>query len=206
MVFNFPEGDTVVLDDPTANYYDILRQYQLRYGPDRGREALLQQHEIITRPVDKRENYIKRAVALPGDTLQVIHSDVFVNGQPQSRIPNKQYVYFIRTDGTMINPQALEDMGIAQADINYDAAERTYIMPLTEDNLARISKMRNVTDVVKYEAEGVDPNVFFRKVPVLIPGMRITSTAVDPLERGYCTTDRRKPAALSPHHRNLRRQ
>lgn len=33
-------------------------------------------------------------------------------------------------------------------------------MPLTEDNLARISKMRNVTDVVKYEAEGVDPNVF----------------------------------------------
>lgn len=35
-----------------------------------------------------------------------------------------------------------------------------YIMPLTEDNLARISKMRNVTDVVKYEAEGVDPNVF----------------------------------------------
>ena len=161
VVFNFPEGgDTVVLDDPTANYYDILRQYQLRYGPDRGREALLQQHEIITRPVDKRENYIKRAVALPGDTLQVIHSDVFVNGQPQSRIPNKQYVYFIRTDGTMINPQALEDMGIAQADINYDAAERTYIMPLTEDNLARISKMRNVTDVVKYEAEGVDPNVF----------------------------------------------
>ena len=90
----------------------------------------------------------------------MIHSDVFVNGQPQSRIPNKQYVYFIRTDGTMINPQALEDMGIAQADINYDAAERTYIMPLTEDNLARISKMRNVTDVVKYEAEGVDPNVF----------------------------------------------
>ncbi|MFQ8806789.1 MAG: S26 family signal peptidase [Alistipes indistinctus] len=34
--------------------------------------------------MDKRENYIKRAVALPGDTLQVIHSDVFVNGQPQT--------------------------------------------------------------------------------------------------------------------------
>ena len=97
VVFNFPEGDTVVLDDPTANY-DILRQYQLRYGPDRGREALLQQHEIITRPVDKRENYIKRAVAPPGDTLQVIHSTYSKRPAGQSRIPNKQYV-FISPDG-----------------------------------------------------------------------------------------------------------
>ncbi len=160
VVFNFPEGDTVVLDDPAASYYDILRQYQYRYGSDLGREALLQQHKIITRPVDKRENYIKRAVALPGDTLQVIHSDVFVNGLPQINIPDRQYIYFIRTNGTMINPQILEEMGISQVDINYDASERTYIMPLTEDNLIRIGKMRNVTDVIKYEAEGADPNIF----------------------------------------------
>ena len=118
------------------------------------------EHEIITRPVDKRENYIKRAVGLPGDTLQVIHSDLFVNGKKQEPIPGKQYVYFIRTNGTTINPTVLEEMGIAMADISYDAAERTYILPLTDENLNRVRNMRNVVEIVKYEAEGADPNVF----------------------------------------------
>lgn len=84
VVFNFPDGDTVLLDNPTADYYDFLREYQRRYGDSLGRVRLLAEHEIITRPVDKRENYIKRAVGLPGDTLQVIHSDLFVNGKNKS--------------------------------------------------------------------------------------------------------------------------
>lgn len=51
-------------------------------------------------------------------------------------------------------------MGIAMADISYDAAERTYILPLTEENLNRVRNMRNVVEIAKYEAEGTDPNVF----------------------------------------------
>ena len=89
VVFNFPDGDTVLLDNPTADYYDFLREYQRRYGDSLGRVRLLAEHEIITRPVDKRENYIKRAVGLPGDTIQVIHSDLFVNGKKQESIPGK---------------------------------------------------------------------------------------------------------------------
>lgn len=160
VVFNFPDGDTVLLDNPTADYYDFLREYQRQYGDSLGRVRLLAEHEIITRPVDKRENYIKRAVGLPGDTLQVIHSDLFVNGKKQEPIPGKQYVYFIRTNGTTINPTVLEEMGIAMADISYDAAERTYILPLTDENLNRVRNMRNVVEIAKYEAEGADPNVF----------------------------------------------
>lgn len=160
VVFNFPDGDTVLLDNPTADYYDFLREYQRRYGDSLGRVRLLAEHEIITRPVDKRENYIKRAVGLPGDTIQVIHSDLFVNGKKQEPIPGKQYVYFIRTNGTTINPAVFEEMGIAMADISYDAAERTYILPLTEENLNRVRNMRNVVEIAKYEAEGTDPNVF----------------------------------------------
>lgn len=160
VVFNFPDGDTVLLDNPTADYYDFLREYQRRYEDSLGRVRLLAEHEIITRPVDKRENYIKRAVGLPGDTLQVIHSDLFVNGKKQEPIPGKQYVYFIRTNGTTINPTVLEEMGIAMADISYDAAERTYILPLTDENLNRVRNMRNVVEIAKYEAEGADPNVF----------------------------------------------
>lgn len=46
------------------------------------------------------------------------------------------------------------------ADISYDAAERTYILPLTDENLNRVRNMRNVVEIAKYEAEGADPNVF----------------------------------------------
>ncbi|MFQ8806788.1 MAG: hypothetical protein ACLR8Y_19075 [Alistipes indistinctus] len=79
-------------------------------------------------------------------------------------------------------------------------------MPLTEDNLARISKMRNVTDVVKYEAEGVDPNVFPQSPGTYPWNADNFGPLWIPSKGATATTDRRKPAALSPHHRNLRRQ
>lgn len=64
VVFNFPEGDTVSLAYPSDSYYNALRQYQRRYGDRRGRQMLMDEG-IVVRPVDKRENYVKRAVGLP---------------------------------------------------------------------------------------------------------------------------------------------
>lgn len=72
VVFNYPEGDTVALIEPTASYYDLVRAY--------GRERVLANSEIVVRPVDRRENYIKRCVAIAGDTLQVINDSVWLNG------------------------------------------------------------------------------------------------------------------------------
>ena len=160
VVFNFPEGDTVVLSNQQASYYDILREYQRNLGPDAGRAALHRDEEIIYRPVDKRENYIKRAVAMPGDTLEIIHSDVFINGQKQIDIPGKQYVYFITTNGTPINPVVLEDMGIANDDIGFNPYTLTYTMPLTEENLNKMKSLGNVTEIVKYEASEPNPAIF----------------------------------------------
>ena len=76
VVFNFPAGDTVALIEPTASYYDLVRNY--------GREQVVDNSEIIFRPVDKRENYIKRLVGMPGDTLSVIDNLVFINGTKQA--------------------------------------------------------------------------------------------------------------------------
>ncbi len=72
VVFNFPEGDTVALADPTSSYYELVRAY--------GRRAIYEQSEVVFRPVDKRENYIKRCVAIAGDTLHVKGDTVYVNG------------------------------------------------------------------------------------------------------------------------------
>ena len=134
VVFNFPEGDTVSLAYPSDSYYNALRQYQRRYGDRRGRQMLMDEG-IVVRPVDKRENYVKRAVGLPGDTIFIEHSEMWINGQPQADIPGKQYNYTVVTNGTPVNPDVFEDMGVAKDDIHYDAANYAYVeLPLTAEN------------------------------------------------------------------------
>ena len=75
VVFNFPAGDTVTKEFESAQpYYDLVRKD--------GRDKVWQQYKIITRPVDKRENYIKRCVGLPGDKLEVREGVLYINDQP----------------------------------------------------------------------------------------------------------------------------
>ncbi len=143
VVFNFPEGDTVCLQDQNSSYYTLARIY--------GREYIRQNYDIIYRPVDKRENYIKRCVGIPGDTIQVIHGNIFVNGEEQEKIGKKQYNYQIWTNGSTINPIRFEEMGIARSDINYNAQESVYNLPLTEEMVERFKTFSNVTQILRNE-------------------------------------------------------
>lgn len=143
VVFNFPEGDTVVLQDQNSSYYTLERVY--------GRENLWRNYDIIYRPVDKRENYIKRCVGLPGDTVQVIHGQLYVNGKEQVKIGKRQYNYRVKTNGSAINPIRLEQLGIAKADQAYNPSSGYYHLPLTEEALEKIRGMSNVVDVVRDE-------------------------------------------------------
>ena len=73
IVFNYPEGDTIVQESPLANYYGLLRDY--------GRDYVKKNYTIQYRPVDRRENFIKRCIALPGDTFTIQTGIVIVNGK-----------------------------------------------------------------------------------------------------------------------------
>lgn len=48
---------------------------------------------LIFRPVDKRENYIKRCVGIPGDKIKVINSKLYVNGKPAKVTQNQCFQY-----------------------------------------------------------------------------------------------------------------
>ena len=102
VVFNFPAGDTIAFTVQNPDYYSICYQEGLSYvvnvlkqepTPDLvyryGREIVAANPEtygeIMYRPVDRRENYVKRCVGIPGDTLQVINNQVVVNGKPPKR-------------------------------------------------------------------------------------------------------------------------
>ncbi|PWL29617.1 MAG: signal peptidase I [Fluviicola sp. XM-24bin1] len=61
---------------------------QTNQGPQ-----MIQHKGIIARPVDKRENYIKRCVGLPGDYLELIDSKLYVNGKPAPIFENQLLKY-----------------------------------------------------------------------------------------------------------------
>ena len=110
VVFNFPVNDTLINTPDFGSqttYYQAVRAY--------GRASVWQAYEdsIIVRPVDKRENFIKRCVAIAGDTMQIINGVVHVNGQPQQVFPNAERMYrVVNPKTTPTSVEDLQQMGI----------------------------------------------------------------------------------------------
>jgi len=121
VVFNYPVGDTVIEEfQSEINYYDYLRAYEVN---GRTREQLwAERDDIVVRPVDKRENFIKRCVGVPGDTLQMINGTLFVNGKTGDQPLMAQTYYFVTTKGaeTFTEEYLKEQLGV---DIN-DSEQR----------------------------------------------------------------------------------
>ncbi len=155
VVFNFPAGDTVLLEDQAVTYYDVLRRYQRQYGQEEGRKRLFNDYTVITRPVDKREHYIKRCVALPGDTLQIVGSEVYINSQPQAEIPGKQFFYTVQTTKPL-SQYAIDNLEITE----YSGQRGFYYMALTEQKAEELRKLENVIEVKRLLSEGTSPDVF----------------------------------------------
>ena len=95
VVFNFPEGDTVVMERPAESYYQMLLSSEFGASEAERRENILGNYTIAVRPLDKKENYIKRCVGMPGDTLRIVDGVVFHGDEPESEIAEKQYYYDI---------------------------------------------------------------------------------------------------------------
>lgn len=109
VVFNLPVGDTVINDEENfgskVTYYDALRQ------AGGNRDAIWNQFEsiIVTRPVDKRENFIKRCVAIAGDTLEIRNGVVYINGKQNEIPPRSETNYLLTTKGQSIDMTMLEE-------------------------------------------------------------------------------------------------
>lgn len=148
VVFHFPEGDTVASLMQNQSYYQLVRTY----GRDRVWGESRNFGEIIARPVDKRENYIKRCIGIPGDVVEIKNGQVSVNGKPQKAFKGLQYNYLVQTNGTSINPKALDRLHIAQDDRTVFSSQR-YLFPLSDDTAEKLKEFANVTSVEKLVEE-----------------------------------------------------
>jgi signal peptidase I len=92
------------------------------------------------RPVDKRENYIKRCQGAPGDTVSLVDAQVYVNGKAAPNPPGEQIDYTITTNGMEMNPQILEDLNVS----NY---ENIPFPTMTKDAAAKLKSFSNVKSV-----------------------------------------------------------
>jgi signal peptidase I len=103
VVFNFPDGDTVMLDEEGRVRQDDYYTYA-RFIP---REQLLA-NGYEHRPVDKTDNYIKRCVALPGDVVEIRGGMLYVNGKPAPAFPHLKHEYSVVTKGSGLSDETVE--------------------------------------------------------------------------------------------------
>ncbi len=143
VVFNFPEGDTIVKELPDQNYYGLIRNY--------GRKTILSQYNVFTRPVDKRENFVKRCVGLPGDTLESRHSRILINGQEIPQQPFVQFNYYVRTTGEKLDSLAIADLELTIEDRLFDPSRESYVFPLTTKQAEKIRDLPNIQVVTRLE-------------------------------------------------------
>src|SRR6476661_2332078 len=112
----------------------------------------------FNRPVDKRENYIKRCLAIAGDTLRIVNAQVYVNSKPAENPIAGQKNWYVKTDGTDINPQTLMDLRINAGRVTAD--EYTFEMSKEQAEVIRQwPSIKDVHPLIKLPND-IDPTVF----------------------------------------------
>jgi len=122
VVFNFPAGDTVPVNYQNPDYYTtcylIAKQNNVT-TVEAGQ--YIRSHpetfgKVLYRPVDRRENYVKRCIGLPGETLKIVNNQVFINGKAIMDQPGVQYNYFVQTKGGQIAEEQFREWGVSNED------------------------------------------------------------------------------------------
>ncbi|HER09438.1 MAG TPA: signal peptidase I [Bacteroides sp.] len=150
IVFNFPEGDTMVVQYPGQNYYSLLRQY--------GHDYIHSQFDIITHPADKRENYIKRCAALPGDTVQIREGNLLINGRIRPHPPGKKFRHYVTTRGEPIPDDLLDSLDIDLSTVTYNPVNSLHVLYLTEEKRDLLKSYPGVRSIQQY----VEPTLSFQ--------------------------------------------
>ena len=177
VVFNFPAGDTVALKyEESPEYYDLLveqygRQY-IKENPDKF-------GKVIYRPVDRRTNFVKRAVGLPGQRFKIVDDVIYINGKPQPQPENVQFRY-LAAMSRPLTEETCHELGITIDEVapvpvdnnlleeirNYlpqaSAQSSIYVLPLTGQMIKTMTATGQLKDYIKVSRTPLngDTNLF----------------------------------------------
>ena len=184
VVFNYPAGDTLC-SAPQYQAFDYYQMcygigYQLypnRPDPDSlsadmrvkyfdaiyeaGRQAIRQNQmeygEIITRPTDRRENYVKRCVGLPGQTLQIKNHIVYLDGKANKEPENVQYTYYVRLKQSLPE-EVMEELGISMEDLT--SLNTVGYLPLTKRAVEVLQSRKDLVETVRLNTDANDLEIY----------------------------------------------
>ena len=186
VVFNYPAGDTVAMNMQNADYYGLCKSlyldnvgyptgfdslstlqkyrfynYAIQTASDAIKQNPQQFGEVTWRPVDRRENYVKRCVGLPGQTLEIRDHIIYLDGKANREPRDVQYNYIVKWKGRM----AKDDPFIKEHDISYedlygrdqygmannpDIAACETVLPLTESARKALASRTDLVESITY--------------------------------------------------------
>ena len=173
VVFNYPAGDTLVSDErwQAADFYQMaysfgqqlvqvdthidslntMQQRQLletfyNAGKDYIKNNPNEYGDIITRPVDRRENYVKRCVGLPGQKLEIKNRIIYTDGKPLKEPQNVQYTYYVKLKAQMPE-ELMKDLSISVEDITQ--LNQLGCMPLTKHAAAVLKSRKDIVQDIR---------------------------------------------------------
>ncbi len=121
-------------------YYAVGRQYLVENRQEFG--------EILSRPVDRRENYVKRCVGLPGQTLEIRDRIIYLDGQPNKEPDNVQYNYHITFRDPLqrdLNADVAHELRLRSEDLR--DLHQTGAIPLTAAARERLLKEPYISSI-----------------------------------------------------------
>lgn len=197
VVFNYPDGDTVLLRMQNSSYYQVVRDEAMNikmYDKGKKSDAYYQSEawnfingpqkpygDVVARPIDKRDHYVKRCVAIAGDNFEIRNGSIFINGKEQAMPEHAQHRYIVRTNGRIFgeNAQNREGMhflsnvvALDSLDIYVSEAGKIespssidttfYDLNMPENVVERVKRIAGVYSVTKkIEPKGYyDPRIF----------------------------------------------
>ena len=187
VVFNYPAGDTVVSEPrwQPNDYYQMVYAYGQQILKESGVEAnldslppmLLRKYygmayaagrqyilgnpneygKLIARPADRRENYVKRCVGLPGQTLQIKNRVVYLDGKANKEPDNVQYTYYIKLK-EMIPEDLIAELGISQEDLTQ--LNQQGCMPLTQRAYQTLKSRSDIVSSIRINEDRIVGDIY----------------------------------------------
>jgi signal peptidase I len=154
IVFNFPEGDTVAVEYPGQNYYSLCRLY--------GRSYTRSSMNLAAHPVDKRDNYIKRCVGLPGDTIKLQKGSLFVNNRIQEESKFMVMKYYVKSKYGILNDSLLHLLETRREEISVNPNNNMHIIPLDKQGYQILQHNEEIQTIYKY----TEPYLAYRNTEV----------------------------------------
>ncbi|MDR1180496.1 MAG: S26 family signal peptidase, partial [Bacteroidales bacterium] len=192
VVFNYPDGDTVILERQNESYYaivrniknafqnpqtaasqyyyseevlhqygELFRKYGANYYPGKEYEVIAKEYRVVARPVDKRENYVKRCVAIRGDKLEIKNAVLYINDSLAYQPPKSQMMYCVQYNGSDVNEANRKKLDINEEDRMQISHNQT-IYHLNQEQAEKIASFPNIVSVTPqiYREETYEEGIF----------------------------------------------